>query len=423
MVDRPAEKPIGQSPIITEVINLSEQVFLRWSDPEPVHVPLLASASIDTVLLAAPHAAFEAAARAAKLATLAEAGAPLSVSRGLWPGIRRAPGNRDPDNEVASASREPWIDANGHVVAYERALHPGQPVLLGYRPDEKAGVTEDRIIPFNTLELALAEARVHGGNFILTLQPRFRSELLAGSPAARTAWDTLGQTIRFLKQHRDLLGRPALPIITAVVEPGMPTAEIANLLHRRGASPALVSARQIPQTPSGGIQALVAAGMKQVPAAVFAYAAAGGTVILDAPAPSAAKLTKREPDRDFLSLGKGRIVAYRKRITDPSEFALDVIDVINHRQRAVRLWNALSSIPLATAGQAPGELLLHVLQYGNGEPTELQARVQGHFSRAVMLSPGTSPQPLQTARRGSTTEVFLPSPRRLAIVRFSGALG
>ena len=122
-------------------------------------------------------------------------------------------------------------------------------------------------------------------------------------------------------------------------------------------------------------------------------------------------------------MGKGRIVAYRKRITDPSEFALDVIDVINHRQRAVRLWNALSSIPLATAGPAPGELLMHVLQYGSGESTELQARVQGHFSHAVMLSPGASPQPLQTARRGSTTEVFLPSPRRLAIVRFSGALG
>ena len=76
-------------------------------------------------------------------------------------------------------------------------------------------------------------------------------------------------------QHHDLLGRPALPIITAVVEPGMPTAEIANLLHRRGASPALVSAQQIPQR---GIQALVAAGMKQVPPAVFAHAAAGGTV-------------------------------------------------------------------------------------------------------------------------------------------------
>ncbi len=395
------------------MINLSEQVFLRWSDPQPAHVTLLTSASIDTVLLAVPHAAFEAAARAAKLATLPEAGAPPSVARGLWPGTRRAPGNQDPDNEVASASREPWIDANGHVVAFERALHPGQQVLLGYLPD-------DRIMPFDTLELALAEARVHGGNFILTLQPRFRSELLAGSPAARTAWDSLGQTIRFLKQHRDLLGRPALPIITAVVEPGMQTAEIANLLHRRGASPALVSAQQIPK---GGVHALVAAGMKQVPTAVFAHAAAGGTVIIDAPAPTAAKLTKREPDRDFLSLGKGRIVAYRKRVTDPSEFALDVIDVINHRQRAVRLWNALSSIPLATTAPAPGELLLHVLQYGSGESTELQARVQGHFSRAVMLSPGASPQPLQTARRGSTTEVFLPSPRRLAIVRFSGALG
>ena len=395
------------------LINLSDPVFLRWSNPEPSHWKLFAAAAIDTVLLQQVNSTFEAAARAAKLSLSTDIETPPTITRGIWPGTRRTQGNSDPDNEVASASREPWIDANGHVIAYERALHPSQPVLLGYAPG-------DHIIPFDTLELALAEARVHGGNFILALQPRFRSELLEGTTAARAAWETLGQTIRFLKQYRDLMGRPALPIITAVVEPGMPTAEIANLLHRRGASPALVSAQQIP---NGGVHALVAAGMKHVPSAVFAYAAAGGTVIVDTPAPTTAKLTKREQDRDFLSLGTGRIVAYHKRIADPSEFALDVIDVITHRQRAIRLWNAISCIPLATAGPVPGELLLHVLQYGNGESTELQARVQGHFTRAVLLTPGADSQPVKTERRGSTTEVVFPTPRRLAIIRFSGALG
>ncbi|MEO8127076.1 MAG: hypothetical protein ABJF23_05895 [Bryobacteraceae bacterium] len=394
----------------------SKPVIVRWSDPDPSHVPLLAAASIDTVLLGAPHGAFETAARAANITAMAESERPPSVAGGLWPGTRRAPGNDNPDDEVASASREPWIDANGHLVAYERALHPAKDVLLGYRPN-------DRIIPFDTLELALAEAWVYGGNFILTLQPRFRSELLAGTPAARAAWDTLGQTVRFLKEQEQILGQPVLPIITAVVEPGAATAEIANLLHRRGASPALVSAQKIPPKPGGEIKALVAAGLKQVPEAVFAHAAAGGTVIIDSPPPAAAKRIKQEQDRDFLSLGSGRIVAYHKRITDPSEFALDVIDVINHRQRAVRLWNARSSIPLATTAPGRGELLLHILQYGSGEPTELQARVQGHFSRAVLLSPGSAPLPLHTARRGSTTEVFLTPKRRLAIVRFSGALG
>jgi len=56
---------------------------------------------------------------------------------------------------------------------------------------------------------------VYGGNLILTLQPRFRTELLAGTPAARGAWGTLGETVRFLKEHEDLMGRPALPFITA----------------------------------------------------------------------------------------------------------------------------------------------------------------------------------------------------------------
>ena len=37
-------------------------------------------------------------------------------------------------------------------------------------------------------------------------------------------------------------------------------------------------------------------------------------------------------DRDYLALGKGQVVAYQRPIADPSEFALDVIDIITHKQ-------------------------------------------------------------------------------------------
>jgi len=78
--------------------------------------------------------------------TFAESEWPPSTARRDLAGHSPRSGRDGPDTEVASASREPWIDANGHVVAYERALYPDKPVLLGYRPD-------DRIIPFDTLEL------------------------------------------------------------------------------------------------------------------------------------------------------------------------------------------------------------------------------------------------------------------------------
>src|SRR4051812_9259824 len=55
---------------------------------------------------------------------------------GLWPGIRRPPTVPGRGDETASASREPWVDANGYQVGYLRALHPDKPPVLAYLPDK-----------------------------------------------------------------------------------------------------------------------------------------------------------------------------------------------------------------------------------------------------------------------------------------------
>ena len=341
-----------------------------------------------------------------------------AISAGLWPGIRRPASRRAREEEVASASAEPWVDANGYLVAYHRALNPTRPTVLAYRADEKAGVKPDVEIPYGTVELALVEARVAGGNYVLDLPVRYRDKLLAADPKALDAWKQLARTAAWLKGNTALFGQPALSAITALVEPGPQTREIANLLHRRGASPLLWNAAT--PIPSGHqCAAFVAAGLKQIPRQCFELVQGGATLVIDQPAPTEAKLTRQESDRAFLSLGKGTIVAYSRRIVDPSEFALDVIDIITHKRRATRLWNASSAIPLATRGASPSEALLHVINYGSGAREEVQAYIQGHFSKATLLCPELPPRSLPTARRGSSTEVLLPTLDRLATVRFS----
>ncbi len=397
------------------LLDWKRQVVARWPDPDPAHIPLLRQASLDGVILDAPNAAFEAACQAAGISVAAQ---PEYVGkRGLWPGVKRS-GNRSNADEVASASREPWLDSNGYLVAVERALHPERPAVLGYL----AGENPEQMVPFESLELALVEARAAGGNFILSLDSRYRRALLAGDAKALGAWKNLGRTAAWLKQNHDLIGRPAPPAITALVETGMPTLEIANLLYRRNASPRLVSSASVPAPAPARILALVAAGIKppaaEVRTRILRHAEAGSFVVLDsAPEPSW-KLLKQDADRGFYSLGKGQVVAYHKRIADPSEFALDVIDLITHRNRPVRLWNALSVIPLLTAGRKPGEAILHLVNYGNATNQETQARVQGHYARATLLRPGQDPVTLPVAKRGSTTEVFVPSMERLATLIF-----
>ncbi|MBM3725986.1 MAG: hypothetical protein FJW40_11245 [Acidobacteria bacterium] len=406
-------------------MDLERQLIARWPEPEAAHAGLLKQAGIEGVICDGPPAAFVEAARAAGLEVAPAAALQKAVTRGLWPGIsREAP--RGGGDETASASREPWVDQNGYLAAYERALDPGRVPLIAFEANARAGVREDRLIPFETLELALAEARVNGGNFVLSLDPRYRTALTAGDAKAREAWVSLGQTAAWLRDQAPLLGRPAVPAITALVERSMPSSEIANLLYRRSASPLLVSAASVPRPSPASILVLVAAGLRAVPAAALAHAEAGSTVVIDTP-PQASwpqavgKVARQDKDRTFYTVGRGQVVAYHKRIADPSEFALDVIDLATYRRRAARIWNALAAIPLLTEGRRPGECVLHVINYGSPVEREaVQARVQGHFGRATLLRPGAKPAELKTYRRGSMTEIFLPGLARLAMVEFVG---
>ena len=355
-------------------------LILRWPNREPAHDALLSQIQPDQII-------------GAELV-------PNTVASGLWPGIRSP--SKQGDADVASASREPWVDANGYLAAFQKAL--GLTTVLAHEHKDPA-----RGVPFDTLELALIEARVNGGNFILSVEPRHRAALLANDAKALEAWRSLARTAAWFRANENLFNRPTLPIMTALVEPGYPTSEIANLLFRRGASPAL--ATQVPNT--GGIQVLVAAGLKTVPPSVYNHAAAGAIAVIDTAHPKGWKTVKEDTDRTLYSHGKGQIAAYHKRIQDPSEFALDCIDLLTHRRRAARLWNAPSAIPLATAGG-----LLHIIQYGAPLTNEVQARVQGIYKSATLFRPEAPPLPLKIYRRGATTEVFPPAIHRLAVVKF-----
>lgn len=373
---------------------------------------LLAAAGVDGIVVpeegSAPPAGALRQARAAELAGL--------VPAGLWPGIRRGPSQRARDVEVASASREPWVDANSYLVAFERAIR-GADILLGFEANEKSGVKPDVETPLDIPELALIEARIMGGNWIVDLPARHRERLQAGDPKMTAAWNRLGQTAKWLKENRRWLGLPVLPIITALVEPGGMSREIVNLLFRRGASPRVESAAAY--SPSPTVQVLVAAGLRQAPPAAWAFAERGGTVVTDSPAPPSAKLLREEPDRKFLQLGSGTLVTYNKRIADPSEFALDVIDILKHPRRATRLWNARAAVPVAMQGPTAREAVLAIVNYSSPAQEEIQARIQGRFSQALLLQPGKPDKSLKVALRGSTTEVFLPELERLALIRFT----
>jgi hypothetical protein len=420
-------------------LDLTNEVVLRWSDPDPKYAPLLKEGGI-TVAWGDAADGFRDACAAAGIRTVsagdiptvtleemdrAAPGAPVAVSTGLWPGVRAR------DAAVASATRRLWVDANGFRVASLRALYPQASPLLAYLPNAEAGLSPERVVPFGTLELALAEAWAAGGNYILALEPRYREALLRGDAEAMTAWRSLGRTARWLREHASLFRQPPLPIVTVLIDPGELSAEVANLMFRQGVSPALEAASNPPSPDPLRRRVLVAAGIAtptpEIAARILAHARAGATVVAD-PVESAwwrsavHEPVKSQEDRDFYAVGKGQLVAYKDAVVDPGEFALDVVDLVTQAWRPTRLWNCAGGIALATSAPSArpvsGRALLHLVNYSAPVDLPVLARIQGNYTGATLLRPEYPPVDVTVARRGTNSEVTIPELACIAVVVF-----
>jgi hypothetical protein len=334
-----------------------------------------------------------------------------ALDYGQWPGIRSGPNVPGRGIEVATASREPWVDANSYLVAYLRDLYPQRPAILGYRPESASA-------PYEGLEIALAEAVTAGGSYLLALPDDYRAALGRKEAKAVAAWESLQRTARFLGEHSAWFRQPNRSRLAFAAGSLDQSGELLRLLYRRNLCPVVLRAAALPPLDPGRFRGLVFTNLPpptgEARGRIVAFARAGGTVITNGWVPPGGAKSRSDEDRDWYSLGQGRMVVYRDAIADPSEFALDVIDILGVRTRDLRLWNASAVIGLP-AGAGP-RAYLHLVNYG--EPVEaFPARVDGLFRTATLWEPGAaSGRALPVAKRGPTTEITVQKLARLATI-------
>lgn len=421
-------------------VDLSSEIILRWDAATPRHVGLFQSGGITALWSDEKNESIEEACAAAGIHVLgprdvqlispahlddATGDAAIVIKDGIWLGASM-PEREEP--VTAGATARPWVNANGYRIGYLHALYPDRPPILGYSPDAEAGLKPDKPPALASLELALIDAWAAGGNYVLTLTPEHRQELLSGKPEALAVWRALGRTARWLRENAALFRQPTLPNITLLVERGDTTAELANLMYRQNASPRLVSASNPPAPDPQHCTVLVAAGIRSPNAAmadrILAHAEAGATVVTDAAGDDAWwrhkgwKPERTFEDRTFFKAGRGRLVAYAEKIQDPGDFAFDVIDLAGPN-RPVRLWDNGAVIALTSSNEG-GKDVLRAVNYGPPfRSTHILAQIPGHFSSAQLLRPEAPPLSLRVALRGPNTEVAIPALNLLAVIAFA----
>ena len=418
-------------------VDLSSEIILRWDGVKPQHVPLFKSGGITALWTGVSNESAQKACAAAGIRVLGPrevqliapahldeftGDAAVVVKDGVWSGASMP--TREP-TLTAGATARPWVNANGYRIGYLHALYPDRPPILGYSPDAEAGIKPDKPPALSSLELALIDAWAAGGNYVLTLIPEHRRELLAGNPDALTSWRALGRTAHWLRENIALFRYPVIPNITQLVERGDATAELANLMYRQNASPRLVNAANPPEPDPLRCRVLVAAGIRppdpSIASRILAHAEAGATVVVDSG--QAKPWWRRDSytpdrsfeDRSFYRAGRGRVVVYHEEIQDPSDFAFDVIDLAG-ASRPVRLWDNGAVIAL-NADSGGGKNVLRAVNYGPQlQRASVLAQVPGHFTSARLMRPDGPQLSLPLAPRGPNSEFSLPRLRLLAVI-------
>jgi hypothetical protein len=227
---------------------------------------------------------------------------------------------------------------------------------------------------------------------------------------------------RWLRENAAVFGHPLRPTVTLLVEPTAESQEFANLAFRHNVSPALVPAADPPPPDPARCRELVAVGIAppapDVRRRILAHAEAGGILVVDAAGDQAwwrspaLRRLREDPDRDYYTLGKGQVVAYKEAVADPSDLALDMIDYVSETGRPARVFNCNSAIVMA------GQATLYIVNYGRPQDLPVLARIQGSFTKATLLRPEASSQPVKVSRRGGSSEATLPGLDRAAAVVF-----
>ena len=335
----------------------------------------------------------------APLAALPRSGAwPAVVVREcVWPGIRTVANG----SASAGPTGAPWIDSNGWIARLAAALAPGKAVWLDFAPPAGEVLSPDR------WALAAAEAAAHGARWILpadALEP--------------PAWDAVSRTLAFFAAHHGWPREAASPlaVISDFAGPNeFLSHEFLNLSARRNLPARIFERSRTASLGWEGIRTILYADGEAPPPALLArlLEAVRGGALLIAP-PQFAALVKGPdageaacPGYRLVTAGKGRAAIATQPWEDPFLLAGDVQSLMGRRHAPMRLWNALSILPLPVgAGNRPS--VVHLIRYTSRSGDPVTLGLPERRSGATFYSPESEPVRLKAHAVRQGAEFYLP---------------
>jgi hypothetical protein len=354
----------------------------------------------------------------------------ITLINGVWPGVKLSRSN-NPAAVSAGPTGEAWVNTNGWKIRVASVLHPGSGIWVDAAPPE------DLVPLAESYVVAIADAAMYGGRWIVTLGSPLAAAIGAQKSDALDVWRQMTGTLEFFSSHEswssNYVPQAVVGVLSDFAEKDTTFGQEAlNLLARTNTQYRIVLT-QLTQSSLAGLKALLC--MDADPPVgttletILAFVESGGLLIAGpgwVHLPGSAAPWCDNPRYAARVFGQGRIAIANSALKDPYLFANDSVVLISHRYDLLRFWNAGALGSFLTAQPDGKRALLQMLFFAkelNGHvtpglgPDTASVRVAGQYKTARLLRPDRSgPEPLQMEKSKDAVELHLPAISHFAAV-------
>jgi hypothetical protein len=371
-----------------------DAVILQGSGSQALDLPIIVQLSSDAIEWDATTAIF-------------------STTGNVWPAAKLPVMNGD----IASAgpTGAPWVDSNGWFSLLARQMAPGKTLWLDIDPPDSTS-----ILPASDYCLAVADSRVYGSRWILSLDSRMRAAMLKRDPQAMDAWTKICATLSFFDANAKWEAYKPMGVLAVVSDfrgqNAAQSGEVLNLLNRRQIQFLIMDRARALGDAVEGLKGIL--WMDDEPptseqhSQLLAFVQQGGLVIASKYwGPSGITPYKEDWLFDYTSYNvlKGRIVVADKGFPDPYQLAMDAHVMVSRRNDFARLYNPGTTNCYLSVDPDGRKQLVQVLNYSSRVARYVTLWVSAKVQSSRLLSPGSQAlPPMESAPASEGTNFDLP---------------
>lgn len=330
-----------------------------------------------------------------------------------WPGVNLK--TMEGDTALAGPTGAPWVDSNGWFSLLTRQMAPGRTLWLDIDPPDST-----KVLPAEKYCLAIADSRIYGSQWIISLDNTMRAAIIKGNPRALNTWQRICATISFFDDHSEWQGYKPMGVLAVVSDfkgqNSFNSGEVLNLLNRRQVQFLIMDRSRALANPVQHLKAILwmdeEAPNSEQHDELLAFAEQGGLVISSKYwGPPGVKPFKEDWlfDYNIYNVRKGRIVVAEKGFPDQYQLARDAHLLVGHGNDLARLYNPGTTNCYSSIDPERNRQLVQVLNYSpeTASYVTLWVNAKARSARLWRPKPLTSP-PIGNAPANQGTNFDLP---------------